>query len=159
MVHFAAAHVNQCNWIVFCDGSASPNPGRMGLGAVLMEPDGTRHLLSQATHSSGCNNEAELLALMLALRELRARGATTVLAYSDNSILVEQLGCANTKPVSRLATKFQEARALLSLFDHADLRWIPRRRNSEADELARAALGLAPKLTIKQTKKKHKKLR
>ena len=44
-------------WVVYCDGSAMPNPGRMGLGAVITAPDGTRHTLSQATDSRGCNND------------------------------------------------------------------------------------------------------
>ncbi|MDP1566066.1 MAG: ribonuclease H, partial [Polaromonas sp.] len=47
------------SWIIYADGSAVPNPGRMGLGAVLVAPDGTRHVLSMATDARGCNNEAE----------------------------------------------------------------------------------------------------
>ncbi|MEO6291276.1 MAG: ribonuclease HI family protein [Burkholderiaceae bacterium] len=143
-------------WVLFCDGSASPNPGRMGIGAVLIEPDGTRHTLSQAMPERGCNNEAELLALMAALRELKVRGAGTLLAYSDNSILIEQLGSSHAKPVARLASLFDEARALLSSFDHASLKWIPRHRNNEADALARAALGLSPKVLAKALKKNRK---
>lgn len=135
-------------WIVHCDGSAMPNPGRMGIGAVITAPDGSRHTLSQATHTTGCNNEAELLALTLALRDLREHGATAVRAYSDNSILVEQLGATGPEPAApivRLAGLFDEARALLGSFDDVRLHWIPRHRNGEADALARAALGFGPK--------------
>ena len=128
-------------------------------GAVLTEPDGTRHTLSQVMSERGCNNEAVLLALMAALRELKVLGAKTLLAYSDNSILIEQLSSCNAKPVARLASLFNEARALLALFDHAYLKWIPRHRNREADELARAALGLNPKGHTKKLKKKHKNRR
>lgn len=141
-------------WTVYCDGSAMPNPGRMGIGAVITQPDGTRHTLSQATHTTGCNNEAELRALTLALQALRARGATAVLAYSDNSILVEQLNAADPKPIARLTPLFDDARALLGAFDEASVQWIPRRRNAEADALARAALGLAPKPAPKAWKKR-----
>ena len=148
----------QDSWVIHCDGSASPNPGRMGLGAVLMAPDGTRHTLSQGMPDRGCNNEAELLALMAALRELKVRGARALLAYSDNSILIEQLGRANAKPVTRLAGLFDEARALIASFEHVSLKWIPRHRNREADALARAALGLAPKLAVKDLKKQRKNL-
>jgi ribonuclease HI len=140
-------------WVIYCDGSAMPNPGRMGIGAVFTEPDGTRHTLSQATNTTGCNNEAELRALMAALRELQTRGATALLAYCDNSVLVEQLGGAAVKPVARLAAMFEEARALLKSFDHASLQWIPRHRNGEADALARAALGVPPKRPVKPSKK------
>jgi len=139
-------------WVIYCDGSAMPNPGHMGIGAVFTEPNGTRHTLSQATNTKGCNNEAELRALMAALRELQMRGATALLVYCDSSVLVEQLGGANVKPVARLASLFEEARALLKSFDHASLEWIPRHRNGEADALARAALGILPKRPVKPSK-------
>lgn len=133
-------------WVIYCDGSAVPNPGRMGLGAVIMAPDGTRHTLSQAGTGKGCNNEAELLALMAALSELKARGATALRAYSDNSVLVAQLGPDSSKPIVRLADLFSQARTMLSSFDRVQLQWIPRHRNLEADALARAAVGLPSKI-------------
>ena len=142
------------HWTVYCDGSAMPNPGRMGAGAVITAPDGTRHTLSQASHAIGCNNEAELRALTLALEDLKARGATSVLAYTDNSILVEQLGAAGARPIARLANLFDEARLLLASFEEASLRWVPRHRNHEADALARASLGFAPKPPPRAAKKK-----
>jgi ribonuclease HI len=143
-------------WTVHCDGSATPNPGRMGVGAVITAPDGTRHTLSQATHTTGCNNEAELLALTLALQDLRERGATAVRAYSDNSIVVEQLGAAPAKPIARLASLFDDARALLGSFEDARVQWIPRHRNGEADALARAALGFAPRPPARHANKKRR---
>jgi ribonuclease HI len=139
-------------WVIYCDGSAKPNPGRMGFGAVFTEPDGTRHTLSQATSTKGCNNEAELRALMAALGELQIRGATALLAYCDSSVVVEQLGGANVKPVPRLAPLFDEARALLNSFDRASLQLIPRHHNGDADALARAALGIPPKRPVKPSK-------
>jgi ribonuclease HI len=135
-------------WIIYCDGSAMPNPGRMGLGVLLCAPDGTRYTLAQATHTTGCNNEAELRALLLALRELQARGASALLVHSDSSILVEQLGgaaAAPIAPIARLQDLLDEARTLLQSFTQVRLQWIPRHRNTQADALARAALGCAPK--------------
>ena len=139
-------------WVIYCDGSAMPNPGRMGMGAVLTEPDGTRHTLLQATTTKDCNNEAELRALMATLQELQRRGATALLVYCDNSVLVEQLGGTDAKPIARLACLFQEARQLLESFDHASLEWIPRHRNVQADALARAALGIVSKRVVKPSK-------
>ncbi|MES2685648.1 MAG: reverse transcriptase-like protein [Pseudomonadota bacterium] len=143
-------------WTLHCDGSAVPNPGRMGLGAVLVAPDGTRHPLSTATDARGCNNEAEARALMLALREAQARGATVLQIYSDSSLLVAQLGAEGAPPVLRLAALYAELAALLATFAHTSLHWIPRHRNGEADALARAALGLAPKGPVKLSKKKRR---
>jgi ribonuclease HI len=115
----------------------------MGLGAVWTEPDGTRHTLSQAAPTRGCNNEAELRALMAALAQLQQRGARALLVYCDSTIVVEQLGSKDARPIARLAGLFEQARQLLGAFEHARLQWIPRQRNSQADALARAALGIA----------------
>ena len=126
----------------------------MGLGAVISEPDGTRHTISQSPQGIGCNNEAELRALLATLQELKARGAGSLLIRCDNSIVVEQVGSSTAKPIPRLASLFDEARALLNSFDQAILTWIPRHRNREADALARASLGLAEKRTSRLTKRR-----
>lgn len=136
--------VNPPTWVVHCDGSALPNPGRMGLGVVILAPDGERQTLSQTVPGVGCNNEAELRAVMTALRSLPS-ACRHVIVYSDNSILVTQLMQAGAKPVARLAALFDEARTLLAGFVTASLKWVPRHRNAEADALARGALGMAPK--------------
>ncbi|MDI1339006.1 ribonuclease HI family protein [Polaromonas sp.] len=143
-------------WTIYADGSAVPNPGRMGLGAVLVAPDGTRHLLSMATDARGCNNEAEARALMAALRDAQARGATALQIYSDSSLLVAQLGARDEPPVLRLAALYEEAQALLATFTQTSLHWIPRHKNGEADALARAALGLLPKRLAMSTKKRRR---
>jgi ribonuclease HI len=106
-------------WTIHCDGSAVPNPGRMGLGAVVTGPDGSRHPISITAEGRGCNNEAELRALMAAMQYAGRQGATALL--------------------------FDEVRAVLHSFASARLVWIPRHRNREADALARAAVGLMPK--------------
>lgn len=144
-------------WTIYSDGSAVPNPGRMGLGALLVAPDGTRHVLSVPADARGCNNEAEARALLLALRDAQARGATALQIYSDSSLLVAQLGAGGAPPVLRLAALYEEVAALLATFAFTSLHWIPRHRNGEADALARAALGLAPKGRVTLTKKKKRR--
>jgi len=135
-------------WTIYCDGSAVPNPGRMGLGAVLTAPDGTRHTLSLPAEGRGCNNEAELRALMAALQEAKLRGAAALVVHCDNSVVVEQLAGTALEPFLRLAPLFDEVRAELRSFASARLVWVPRHRNREADTLARAAVGLMPKSLV-----------
>ncbi len=137
-------------WLLHCDGSAWPNPGRMGLGAVLMAPDGTRHELSVATHLTGCNNEAELRAVMAALQLAQTQGARRLKVHCDNSLVVDQLRMTDPPPVARLASLFDEARAWVAAFECIEWQWVPRHRNAEADALARAAVGLAPKPAVPQ---------
>ena len=129
-------------WTVYCDGSALPNPGSIGIGVILIDPSGICHTLSEVTNTKGCNNEAELRALMAALHEAKKRGAARLQIYSDSRVVVEQLGPLPVKPIARLAPLFDEARRLLKVFEHTRLQWIPRHRNGGADALARAALGI-----------------
>ena len=128
--------------LIHIDGSALPNPGPMSLGAVLRLPDGARHTLSLNLRRSGCNNEAELLALMAALQEARTLGVRHVTLRTDSSVLVEQLGEPGPRPVRpilRLEPLFAQARGLMGAFEEIRLQWVPRHRNLEADALARAA--------------------
>lgn len=137
--------MNSEPWIIYCDGSAVPNPGRMGLGAVVTAPDGSRHPLSITAEGRGCNNEAELRALMAAMQYAGQQGATALLVHCDNSVVVQQMAGTATEPFLRLAPLFDEVRAVLRSFASARLVWIPRHRNRDADALARAAVGLLPK--------------
>ncbi|RYZ12079.1 MAG: reverse transcriptase-like protein [Comamonadaceae bacterium] len=125
----------------------------MGLGAVLLHPEGHRHALSAVAPGTGCNNEAELRALGLGLAEAKALGATELRVFSDNSVLVEQLGRRGQRPILRLARLIEAMRHELDALAWWRLEWIPRHRNREADALARAALGLA---AGDRTKPKHR---
>lgn len=149
-------------WVIHCDGSAIPNPGRMGLGATLLGPDGQQHSLSLTSSLVGCNNEAELRALMAALQQAHALGARAVAVFSDSSLLIEQLqpppaDQQSPAPIARLAELFDDARNWLARFDSVQLQWIPRHRNSAADTLARAALGAPAKIAPHPSHKKKKR--
>ena len=142
-------------WRVFCDGSAYPNPGNMGLGATFTAPDGAQHTLSVAAPGKGCNNEAEARAMMAALAHAKQLGAQVLVVHSDSRVVVDQIVGAGVKPIARLEGLFDELRAMLASFGEVSVVWIPGHRNNEADALARAAAGLSPKKPKKH--KKHKK--
>ncbi len=129
-------------WLAHCDGSAFPNPGTMGLGAVLVAPDGARHTLSETATGKGCNNDAEARAMMAALREAKLLGADAVHILSDSRVVVDQLTGDGGQRIERLDALFVELRSLLATFSASSVKWIPQHRNNEADALARAAAGL-----------------
>ncbi|WP_407704097.1 ribonuclease HI family protein [Xylophilus rhododendri] len=145
-----------------CDGSAVPNPGRMACGVVLLAPDGSRHTVSRAIPTVGCNNEAELWAITVALAELRRLGATSAVLHSDNSTVVAQLAAPEAgrpAPILRLEPAFEAARRLMAEFGEARLQWVPRHRNGQADALARAAQGLPEKPVLPPGRKRLSKAR
>ena len=109
----------------------------MRIGVLITAPDGTVQTHSQAIAHAGCNNEAEALAAIYALRWLQAHNAKCITLMTDSSILREQLDQKSPKPIARLAQIYAEARELFLQFEQATIQWVPRHRNQQADALAR----------------------
>ena len=142
------------HWQAWVDGTASPNPGRIGLGLLLVSPDGERRERSHATGRSGCNNDAELRAILAALEAAEAAGAQRLTIHSDSRFAVDCLTGRDSTEVARLAELLAATQAAIGRFEAVTLAWLPRHRNAEADRLARAALGLLPKPPAKPKRRR-----
>ncbi|WP_079435356.1 ribonuclease HI family protein [Zoogloea sp. LCSB751] len=132
-------------WQIWFDGSAYPNPGRLGLGALLRGPDGQHIELSTTAHGNGCNNEAELLALEQALRLAGEAGAAHLRVRGDSDFVVRHLNGEARTDIARLHGIIERLQTELGAFVSVRLEWVPRHRNPDADRLSRAALGLPDK--------------
>ncbi|CAB1368103.1 ribonuclease HI family protein [Denitratisoma oestradiolicum] len=133
------------HWQLWVDGTALPNPGRIGVGIVLIDPDGWRETHAIPLGRQGCNNEAELHALCAGLDRARAAGADHLEIISDSDFVVQHVRGRQTTGVSRLIPLIEAARGKMDHFLSADLCWVPRHRIQEADKLARQSLGLQAK--------------
>lgn len=111
---------------------------------VLLAPDGRRDEKSILLNGTGCNNEAELHALCLALQLAAAQGARHLLLRGDSDVALRYVRGPETTRILRLCRLVDAARDWLQRFDEVRLLWVPRHRNREADELSRQALGLPP---------------
>jgi ribonuclease HI len=132
---------NDC-WQAWCDGSALPNPGRIGIGVVLVAPDGRHMEHSSLTGGHGCNNEAELHALCAALDMARSAGARRLRLHGDSDVALRYVRGPDSTRIERLLLLVTRARELVAQFDDVQLLWLPRHRNRDADRLSRLALGL-----------------
>lgn len=121
-----------------------PNPGKIGIGAVLVAPDGRRKEKSVLLNVSGCNNEAELHALCAALEMAAAAGARRLLLHGDSDVALRYVRGPDGTKVVRLRLLIAAARDWLGRFEELQLLWIPRHHNREADRLSRQALSLPP---------------
>jgi ribonuclease HI len=129
-------------WQAWFDGSALPNPGKLGIGAVLLAPDGRRSEQSTVSSGTGCNNEAELHALCAALDMACQAGARHLLLRGDSDVALRYVRGPDTTRIARLQILIESARDRLRRFDEVQLLWVPRHRNLDADRLSRLALGL-----------------
>lgn len=135
----------QSPWQAWCDGTAAPNPGRIGLGIILVAPDGSRHECSRRPARHGCNNEAELLALSELLALASEKGASRLRVTVDSRVVTDYVGGHLHTDIACLAALIAQIKSQLATFENVELRWRPSRENADADRLARAALGLPEK--------------
>lgn len=134
-------------WLVHIDGTAVPSPGALGVGVVLVSPDGARHEISRALEQRGCNNEAEARAVLAAFDAAGTLGARALRLHSDSAVVVDELTGRRRTQVGRLRAVFDAIEEQRVGFEVVDVVLVGRRDNGEADRLARAALGLGVKVT------------
>ena len=126
-------------WRAWFDGSAHPNPGRCGIGALLTGPAGQRIEVCQPA-GYGNSSEAEYLALIAVLEAALKAGAHGLTVYGDSQVVINDVGAAASSRAPSLHALREQAVALIGQLQDVVLRWIPRHRNPEADALSQRAV-------------------
>jgi len=134
-------------WRAWFDGSAHPNPGRCGIGALLTGPDGERIEISQPA-GYGNSSEAEYLALIAVLESAASVGARDLTVYGDSQVVIGDVTGPDTTSAASLGELRAAARSLMARLDGVALRWIPRHKNGDADRLSQRALRRDEEFTI-----------
>jgi ribonuclease HI len=125
-------------WRAWFDGSARPNPGRCGIGARLLGPEGQLVELSRAI-GYGNSSEAEYLALIAVLETALAQGVRELTVYGDSRVVLDDVAAPASKSAPALQPYRARALALLAQLPGATLRWVPRHKNLDADALSQRA--------------------
>ena len=127
-------------WLAWFDGSAHPNPGRIGIGALLTGPSGQRIAISRRA-GHGNSGQAEYSALLAVLEAALRERPSALVVYGDSRVVLDEVN--RLTPGSRaLAVQRAAAQALIAQFARITLQWIPRHRNAAADQLSQQAIGL-----------------
>lgn len=125
-------------WRAWFDGSAHPNPGRCGIGAVITGPVGERIELSQPA-GHGNSSEAEYRALIAALQAAVSAGAQGLTVYGDSKVVIDDVNGV-VAPALNLAAHREQARDLMAQLPGVTVRWLPRHKNAAADALSQRAV-------------------
>ncbi len=126
-------------WRGWFDGSAHPNPGRCGIGALLFGPGGEEVTVSKAA-GYGNSSEAEYLALIALLEAAREAGARDMTLYGDSQVVIDDVNGSDAAAAPALRELRDAARALMAELGGVALRWIPRHKNAQADALSQRAV-------------------
>lgn len=128
-------------WRAWFDGSAHPNPGQCGIGAVLEGPNGARVEIAEPA-GYGSSSEAEYAALLAVLAAAVRMQARTLTVYGDSRVVIDDASGV-AKPAPSLSDQRARAQALLAQLGNVVLRWIPREKNGIADQLSQRAVAAA----------------
>lgn len=137
----AAEQAPPLAWRGWFDGSAHPNPGKLGIGALLLGPNGERVEISEAA-GHGDSSEAEYAALTALLQAAVRVQPAQLLLHGDSQVVINDVLGMTRRPAKGLETQRAAVHALLAQLPGASLHWVPRHRNGEADRLSQAAIAL-----------------
>ena len=139
-----------CAWLAWFDGSAHPNPGRIGIGGLLRSPDGDTFEISSAA-GQGDSNQAEYLALIAVLEAAVQIQPEQLVVYGDSQVVINAVMTAGSVGTHDLQRYCEQSRRLLAQLKAVRLTWIPREKNTAADALSQQAIGPGlAKLSIDQ---------
>jgi ribonuclease HI len=125
-------------WRGWFDGSAHPNPGSCGIGALLKGPAGELVEISRGA-GYGNSSEAEYRALVALLETALRLGAHGLTIYGDSKVVIDDLNGSEEAAAMSLKPCRHTALALITQLRDVSLRWIPRHKNAEADALSQRA--------------------
>ncbi|CAN7393459.1 ribonuclease HI family protein [Pseudoduganella sp. LjRoot289] len=125
-------------WSAWFDGSAHPNPGKLGIGGLLCGPDGQRTEISERA-GHGSSSEAEYLALIALLQAAVAAQPPVLVVHGDSRVVIDDVTGATTASAG-LEEQRAQALSLLAQLGNVTLRWVPRHRNGAADRLSQQAI-------------------
>jgi ribonuclease HI len=134
----------QDTWLAWFDGSALPNPGRIGIGALLRGPQGQVVEVSRRA-GDGSSSEAEYLALIALLEAALPHQPVQLIVHGDSQVVIDDLkpprrGKSNAKGLEALRARALHLIAQLGGAEVVTVRWVPRHRNPDADRLSQAAV-------------------
>jgi ribonuclease HI len=125
-------------WLGWFDGSAQPNPGRIGIGARLQGPEGA--VLEISRHAGhGNSGEAEYLALIALLEAALPQRPPALVIHGDSRVVIDDMLTRGDKGAAGLEDYRQRARELMAQLPGVTLCWVPRHRNGHADRLSQQA--------------------
>jgi len=126
-------------WRAWFDGSAHPNPGRIGIGVLLSGPAGERVEISRRA-GLGSSGDAEYLALIAALEKAVELGVPELLLYGDSQVVVQDVLLSPQAGAKALEEHRARVGQLMAALAHVHVRWVPRHKNGDADRLSQQAI-------------------
>jgi ribonuclease HI len=125
---------------IYSDGASRGNPGNAGAGAIIFDSAGNTIATVSKYLGTTTNNQAEYIALLLALEKIATLKPTAVEIFADSELMIKQLKGEYKVKNILLKPHYEKIMKILSTIDSYSLKHIPREKNKEADKLANLAI-------------------
>lgn len=125
---------------IFVDGASRGNPGPSSVGVLILDTEGRtlKELSEPIGHAT--NNIAEYFALIYALQEAVAMGASVVSVKTDSQLMARQFSGEYAVREPHVKLMHRIVKRLAGYFERCTVTHIPREENQEADRLAGLAI-------------------
>lgn len=135
---YKLAHAEEME--LFVDGGSRGNPGPAGGGFAIYAKGKLIHKGSEY-FGEQTNNQAEYLALRLALREAFDKfGDAKIHCYMDSQLVVEQMNGNYKVKSEKVRSLFNEVKRIAEQFKAFKIEHVKREQNKMADKLANEAM-------------------
>jgi ribonuclease HI len=124
-------------WAMYFDGSACGDG--CGIGILLVLPQGATYSFSIRLPTACTNNLAEYEAVRKGMDLLLEAGAEAVEIFGDSKLVISQLTEEYRCESELLFPLWVQCQEPMSQFRYINFYWIPRIRNSEANDLTQMA--------------------
>ncbi|GAB6066304.1 ribonuclease HI family protein [Aquifex pyrophilus] len=123
---------------LYFDGASKGNPGRSGIGAVLVV--GNRKYTFKMPVGEKTNNQAEYLALIAGMLLAKRKKVRELTVRGDSKLVINQMRGSFKVNDEKLMKLYRKAKELEKSFKKVSYEWVKREENKEADRLANEAL-------------------
>jgi ribonuclease HI len=119
-------------WI---DGGVRDNPG-IGASAFILDTGGGKLIRESIKHPREVtNNEAEYLALIRLLEYCIANKVENILINTDSQLVANQINGLYQVKSDKIRALYEKSKNLISQLKNVKVRYVPRKKNKEADRL------------------------
>lgn len=125
---------------VHTDGACRGNPGPSGAGWVFSEPGGHVFRRGKAFLGRATNNEAEYVAVILALEDALEQGFQSLKLHADSELLIKQVNGIYRVKNPRIKELYTRLMGLARKFVSFEAVHVRREFNAEADLEANRAI-------------------
>ena len=122
---------------IYFDAATKGNPGRSACAVVIKE-ESERHVFTHDLRELD-NHSAEWAAMIYALEHARELNVRNALLHTDSKLIEDSMLQGKVKN-AKFKVYFENIEILEQSFDLMFVKWIPRKQNKEANQLAQQTL-------------------